>query len=411
MRANKVRTGLTVLGMVIGIATVIIVFSAGEGIKGLVLGQIESFGTDIIETEIKVPSTKKGAAAETQSATAIVQGVQVTTLNLDDMAAVDKLPNVSQSYAGIYGQEQVSYGSEQEKVILFGASANFIDIDKTGILSGRFYTDAEEKSLDQVAVLGFKMKEKLFGSSDAVGEYIKIRKSKYRVIGVMNEKGAVFGVDFDNYIYVPLETLQKRLLGVDYAMFMIHQIKDLSIAEETADEIKHIMRENHDIAEPDDSADTGKDDFRVTIMAEAMEILGTVTNAITILLLAIVAISLVVGGVGIMNIMYVIVSERTKEIGLRKAVGARYAEILKQFLFESIMITILGGIIGITIGVIFSYLISVGANYSGLDWKFAIPIKSFVVALGFSLLFGVVFGVYPARKAAKMDPIEALRVE
>lgn len=411
LRANKVRTGLTVLGMVIGISSIIIVFSAGEGIKGLVLGQIESFGTDIIQTEIKVPTTKKGAAAETQSAMALAQGVQITTLNLEDMEDVDKLSNIEKSYAGMYGQEQVNYGNELRKALLFGVSANFIDIDKTGIAEGRFFTDSEERSLSRVTVLGSKMKEKLFGEQNAIGESIKIHKSKYRVIGIMEEKGAVFGVDFDDYIYIPLMTLQKRILGVNNVTFMVHQVKDLDLSEQTAEEIVAILRENHNISKPEDFNDYSRDDFRVTIMAEALKTLETVTDAITILLLAIVAISLVVGGVGIMNIMYVIVSERTKEIGLRKAVGARYGEILKQFLFESVIITVLGGIIGVTIGIVFSYLISFGANYFGFDWKFAIPIKSFIVAFGFSFIFGVVFGVYPARKAARMDPIKALRSE
>lgn len=411
MRDNKVRTILTVLGIVIGISAVIIVFSASEGIKGLILGQIESFGTNIVESEIKVPTTKKGVAAETQSATAIVQGVQITTMTLDDMKDINKLPNIEKSYAAITGQEQISYGNEMKKAFLYGVSASFIDIDKIGVEEGRFYTEAEEKSLMQVAVLGPKIAKELFGDSDPVGKSIKVRKSKYKVIGILEERGAVFGFDFDENIYIPVMTMQKKLLGVNHVLAIFHKIIDMDIVDETVEEIEYILRENHDIAQPLDPSEKGPDDFRVTNMAEALEILGTVTNAITILLLAIVAISLVVGGVGIMNIMYVIVNERTKEIGLRKAVGAKYSEILKQFLIESVLITIIGGVVGITIGVVISFLISFGAKQAGLDWKFSVPIISFVVALGFSGIFGIVFGVYPARKAAKMDPIEALRNE
>jgi len=414
MRANKVRTGLTVLGMVIGIASVIIVFSAGEGINSLILGQIESFGgSDMVETEIKVPSAKKGAASETQAGMSLAMGVQVTTLTLDDMEDVDRLPNVKKSYAGIMGQEQVSYGNELRKAFLFGASASFIEIDQSEIDYGRFYTEAEDKSLAQVTVLGYKIKEKLFGDSDPIGKSIKIRKKKYRVIGVLKERGAIMTIDFDDFVYVPIRTMQKRIMGIDHVTFMMHQIKNTELLEDTQEEMRYILRENHNLPHPEGPTNwmgAGKDDFRVVSMTESMEIMETVTGAITLLLLAIVAISLIVGGVGILNIMYVVVSERTAEIGLRKAVGARYRDIMLQFLFEAILITIAGGIVGVVFGAAISFLISWGANYYGLDWRFVIPVRAFVVALGFSAFFGIVFGVYPARKAARMEPVEALRI-
>jgi len=200
-------------------------------------------------------------------------------------------------------------------------------------------------------------------------------------------------------------------MGVDYVTYMVHQIKDLSRAEETAEEIRTILRENHDINKPNDPSDVSKDDFRVTTMDEMMSMMDTVTGALTLLLLAIVAISLIVGGVGIMNIMYVAVSERTAEIGLRKAVGANTHDILWQFLIEAIFITLVGGFIGIILGVLISYLISIGATASGFDWEFAIPMKAYFVAIGFSAFFGLAFGLYPAKKAAQLDPIEALRKE
>ncbi|NIA18378.1 MAG: FtsX-like permease family protein [Actinobacteria bacterium] len=416
MRANKLRTGLTVLGMVIGIAAVIIVFSAGEGINGLIKGEIESLGgSDMIETEIKVPSSKKGGASEAQSGVNLVMGVQITTLSLDDMDDINKLPNIKRSYAGVMGQEQVSHGSELKKAILFGASSDFVNIDKSEVGSGRFFSEAEDKSLAQVAVLGYKVKDKLFGDSNPIGQSIKIRKKKFRVIGALKERGAVMNFDFDDFVYMPVRTLQKKIMGIDYVSFMMHQVEDTGLIDETADDIRYTLRENHNIEQLAEKrngwSDTGKDDFRVISMTESMKILETVTDAITILLLAIVAISLIVGGVGIMNIMYVIVNERTKEIGLRKAVGAKYSEILRQFLIESILITVIGGIVGVIIGVAVSYLIKIGATRAGLSWDFSIPLRAFVIALGFSFVFGVLFGVYPARKAAKMDPIEALRAE
>ena len=232
--------------------------------------------------------------------------------------------------------------------------------------------------------------------------------------------------DYDNMVYAPIRTLQKKVLGIDHIMFMMHQLKDTSSADETAEEARLVIRENHDIisrpveikpGEPkikvigEGMTDTREDDFRVVTMAESMSILDTVTGAITLMLLAIVAISLVVGGVGVMNIMYVIITERTAEIGLRKAVGAKYNDIMLQFLIESLIITLIGAVVGILAGVSASYLISLGANYYGLDWKFLVPLKAYYVSLGFAVVFGLGFGVYPARKAARLDPIEALSRE
>jgi len=427
IKANKIRTGLTVLGIVIGIASVIIVYSAGEGISGLVYAQVESFGgTDLIETEVKAPTGKKGLAAERQSAIAIAQGAQITTLTLKDLADVSQLPNIKNAYAAIIGQEQVNYGEQSKKTFIFGTTASIIEIDKTEIDYGRYFSDAEDKSESPVAILGYKIKDKLFGSSDPLGKYVKIRKVKFRVIGVAKERGAVMTLDYDNFVYVPIRTLQKRILGIDHVIFMMHQLKDPALADETAEEARLIIRANHNIissplefkpGEPivknigEGMTDTSKDDFRVVTMKESLGVLATITGAITLMLLAIVAISLVVGGVGVMNIMYVIITERTAEIGLRKAVGAKCNDIMLQFLIESLIITLIGAAVGVLAGSGASYLISSGANYYGLDWKFLVPLKAYYVALAFAVVFGLGFGVYPARQAARLDPIEALRQE
>ena len=423
MMSNKARTFLTVLGVVIGISSVILVYSAGAGIESLITSQVDSFGgSDFIETEIKVPTTKKGTSAETQGAIASVSGVQITSLVLEDMEDLLQLSNVKSAYAGVISQNKVSYQGNSETATIMGLTASYIDIDKSEMDYGRFYTEAEDKSLSKVVVLGYKMKEKLFGDSDPIGKYIKIHNLKFRVIGVMEERGAMMIMDFDDFVYLPVRTLQKRLMGIDHVSYMMHQVYDTDKVMETAEEMRVILRDNHNIEAPfldpnrvkgigEDLSDTSKDDFRVVTMVESMEIMSTITDAITLLLLAIVAISLVVGGVGILNIMYVVVSERTSEIGLRKAVGAKYSDIMLQFLIESIFITLFGGLVGVVVGIALSFLVSVLAVSYGLDWQFSLPLESFFVSIGFSCFFGIVFGLYPARKAAKLNPIEALSKE
>src|SRR3989339_265404 len=217
-----------------------------NNVKKLLVNQIETFGTDVIQTEIKVPTNKKISNTSAAGSTDLVQGIQITTLTIEDMMEVRKLPNIKNNYAGIMGQEQVSSGSELKKAFIFGTSASYIDIDKSEIENGRFFTEEEDKSLARVVVLGSKMKEKLFGDSDPIGKMVKIRKSKFRVIGVMKERGAVMGMDFDDYVYVPVRTLQKRVMGIDYLSYFLSQVEDMSKVEETASEMRMLLRENHD---------------------------------------------------------------------------------------------------------------------------------------------------------------------
>jgi len=269
--------------------------------------------------------------------------------------------------------------------------------------------------LAQVVVLGSKVKEKLFGDSDPLGRAVQIKKKKFKVLGVAPERGSMMFFDFDDLIYMPIRTLQKKVMNVNHVQMMMHRVADVSRINDTAEDARYQLRLNHGLPLPSASAqnwmDTGKDDFRVVTMQETMAIMSTVTSAVTILLLAIVAISLVVGGIGIINIMYVIVTERTGEIGLRKAVGACYADIMKQFLAEATMTTFFGGLFGMLLGTGIARLIAWQAVAYGLDWEFAVPARAFAVAAIFSVLCGIVFGLFPARKAARLEPIAAIRRE
>jgi putative ABC transport system permease protein len=240
------------------------------------------------------------------------------------------------------------------------------------------------------------LKETLFGDQEAVGKTVKVGGKNFRVVGVLAEQGGASFMDFDAAGYIPIKTLHKRILGIDYAMYFIHQIKDVDRAEETAEEIRALMRERHDIS------DENKEDFRVSTMAEMMDILGTVTGAITYLLLAIVLISLLVGGVGIMNIMYVTVVERTPEIGLRKALGATGRDIAWQFLIESLLISFWGWFLGSIFGIIASWGLAAVARAYGLAWDFSFP----SAGIGLSLLFSTICGWFSA--SGRLGPLRAL---
>jgi len=401
LTANKLRSGLTTLGVIIGIATVVIVLSVGKGAEEFIVNQLQSWGTDIVFTEVKVPSARK---SHTESGFAIMSGVTVNTLKESDMEATLRLPNVKNGYAAAMGQEIASYGNEEKRIMLWATNGSFIDIDQSEVAQGRFFTDREDKGLARVAVIGKEIKEKFFPNENPLGKYIKIKKVRFKIIGVIGERGYV-GFDMDNLIYIPLQTGQKLLFGYDYIPFFATQIEDEKYANATREDIRFLLRDRHDIDDP------LKEDFRVTTMEESMEIMKVVTDGLTLLLIALAAVSLIVGGVGIMNVMYVAVSERTHEIGLRKAIGAKSSTILNQFLLEAVIITFFGALIGIVGGILISYLFSVAINTRGIPWSFIISFNSILLSIASAILFGVVFGLYPARKAAKMNPIEALRYE
>ncbi len=396
LRLNILRTSLTVLGMVIGVAAILVVFSAGDGISELVSGEVESYGSNVLQTDTRVPSDS-----------ASFKTGEITSLKIEDMEAINKIDNVITSYASSLGQEKISYTNLSETALIMGVSAPYILIDnKTAIDEGAFFSEEDDESQSLVVVLGSKLKETLFGDQSGVGKLITIDGKKFRVLGSLEEQGGVYPfMDFNEMVYMPIKTLHKRIMGIDYAMSFKHQIRDVTQADETALEISYLLRERHDINNPE------QDDFKVSTTAEIIETLGVVTNAITLLLFAIVLISLLVGGVGIMNIMYVTVSERTPEIGLRKALGATKKDVTLQFLIEAILITFWGWLVGALLGLAMAYALSIGAKSFGLNWNFSFPISGILVSLVFSISSGFIFGYRPAKEAANLDPIVALRQE
>jgi putative ABC transport system permease protein len=403
LRTNKLRSILTTIGIIIGIATIIIVLAAGRGLKTFVLKQLETFGADTIEIEIKVPST-----SDLEMAATMLGGAEVTTLKKEDFEAINKLPNISDFHCGILGQFKSVYKNKDKRTFVLAITDGMPRVEKDfEMQKGRFFTEKEEKSMARVAILGSEIKEDLFGNENAIGKTIKINQTSFKIIGVAKPRGMVFFMNYDKMVYLPLKTAQKLLLGIDHVLYGLVIMKDPKKVDETVEEIRSLLRKRHNIQ----GNNIDKDDFRVTSMQEALEIINTVMFAITLLIFAVAAISLIVGGVGIMNIMYLTVLERTREIGLRKAIGAPNKLIQKQFLYEAIIITIVGGIIGIIIGWILVTLIEFGAAMNGFEFDLKVTFDAILIGIISSLIFGVVFGMYPARKAANLNPVDALRWE
>ncbi len=400
---NKGRSALTTLGVIVGTAIVIIVLSVGAGVRGLILTQVASITPETLWVEVQIPSSGTRAERTQNSGQGLVTGIQITTLSLEDAADLRKIPNVLSGYGISMGQAKITHESEEDTVTFWATEASYAEMEKLPFLEGRFFTEAEDNELAQVIVLGYKTKQTLFGDQSAIGQKIKLNKQTFKVVGVTDEIGIKFFMDMDEFAYLPVRTAHKKVLGINHLSAIGIKMENKNLIASTIARAERVMRKNHDIDDPE------KDDFIIRTMDEAMEIIDTVTNAISLLLFSIACISLIVGGIGIMNVMYVAVTERTREIGLKKAIGAPPHAIRFQFLAEAVMICFLGGGIGIALGAGISFLVSVIANALNFDWPFILPPSAIVIGFGISTALGIIFGFAPANKAASLNPIEALR--
>jgi len=398
--ANKGRTFLTTLGIMIGIATVILVLSAGAGFRALINDQIDTYGTNTLYVQTKVPSNNKNRSPRDE----ISSGITITSFKQRDLDDIKKLPNVVNDYGMVLGQAAAVYRNNHKTSVYIGASAAMFEIDRNKLKSGRFFSAAEDSSGAQVVILGDKIASDLFKQDDPLGKILRIGSLNFQVIGIYEPSGGLGGGN-DDYLLIPLNTAQKKMLGINYLLQGVVQIADNNLSDLTSADIASVMRRNHNITDPN------KEDFEVMTQAQLMDIINTIFDSITILLIAIAAISLIVGGVGIMNIMYVVVTERTAEIGLRKALGAKNSNILQEFLVEAVIVTIMGGIIGILFGAFLTWVLTTVAVANGLAWNFVLPLYAIGIGFGVSAIIGISFGVLPAVNASKMDPIEALRHE
>lgn len=380
----------------------IIIMAVGAGAQSLIFAQIESVGSDLVGV---LPGKSDADEPPAQ-----VMGITVTTLKYDDAIALKNkrnVPNLKFVCGYSMGMGTLNWRSVNYDTNIYGTMESYLNVEGGEIQEGRFFTEEEEKNLSKVIVLGQAVKKELFGDSTAIGQTVKLKKHSFEVIGVLKERGKVAMQDYDDMVVIPIATMQKIIQGVNHLAFIRGKIDNVDNLDKAIEDISIVLRDQHDIK--DQSGDS--DDFTIRSTAQAMEMIEKVTNALTYFLVAMAALSLVVGGIGIMNIMLVSVSERTREIGLRKALGANNSNILMQFLFEASTITLLGGAIGIIGGIILSLIIAIGAQLLGYDWSFIISPISILVALLVSVSVGLVFGVYPAKKASQLEPVEALHYE
>ncbi|HJN62224.1 MAG TPA: ABC transporter permease [Candidatus Parcubacteria bacterium] len=399
LKTNKSRSALTILGIVIGICAIILVMSTGKSAEDLILNQIRGLGSQTIFVD---PGKEPQGPSDFGE-------IFTDSLNQKDIDALLKPSNVQglKDLTPVVMQVMpVTFESEKIRTNIIGASDLIATIFDIFPNEGAFFTDDDIRQKASVAVIGSEVKKKLFGPSDALGEKIKVKGRTFRVVGVLEPKGQVSLFNVDDMVVVPYTTAQQYLIGINYFNEIIIQAESEDIVPRVVRDVKLTLRETHGIDDPD------KDDFYITTQADAVERVQTIMSILSILLVSVTAISLIVGGIGIMNIMLVSVSERTREIGLRKALGATEDDIMTQFLLEAMVLTALGGIIGIVLGALFSFLASlILSKIITFGWIFTFPVIAALLGFGVATLVGLVFGLYPARQASLKSPMEALRYE
>lgn len=401
LQTNKSRTGLTILGIVIGITSIILMMSIGEGAQALIIDQISGLGAGTIVIR---PGQEPSGPSDVG---ATLFSDSLKTRDVEALRRVNNAPHIVEITPALIVPGSVSYGGETYRPMIMGASVDFFSqAFNIYITHGTAFDDNDIQENASVAVIGSKVANELFGASDAVGEYITIKDRSFRVVGVFPDKGQVAFFNINDTVILPYTTAQKYILGIDHYHEVIVKADKPENVARTVKDIELTLRENHNITDPAD------DDFFVVTQEGIVQQVQTIIGALTIFLSSVVAIALVVGGIGVMNIMLVSVTERTREIGLRKALGATSKDIMRQFLFEAMTLTALGGIIGIALGAILSLFVAVILNtVANLDWTFSFPFSAAALGIGMSALVGLVFGLYPAKQASSKSPIEALRYE
>jgi len=394
LSANKARSGLTILGIVIGIGSVIAMVSIGQGAQGSIQASIQSIGSNLI---LIMPGAQRTAGVQVSTGRGSAQ-----TLTQEDADAIQKEVALAKAVAPENSKRyQITTKGKNTNTQVVGTVASYPDVRNIQIDSGSFISDQNIKSLSKVAVIGPTTRDDLFGTGvNPIGQSIKINKVDFKVIGMTKTKGGTGFGSQDDIVFIPLSTAQRFLAGDAYVTTISVSAADQSSMTIIQEQITSLLLQRHNISNPQLA------DFQIMNQQDIVQTASSVTNTMTMLLAAIAGISLIVGGIGIMNMMLTTVTERTREIGLRKSIGAKKRDISRQFLAESVMLTFLGGVIGVALG----WAVSMGVTqFAGITTS--ISLQSVLVAFGVSAAIGIIFGYYPARRAAGLNPIEALRYE
>ena len=397
--ANKMRSFLTALGIIIGIASVITMLAIGQGTKKSIQANISEMGSNMIM--ISPGADFRGGVRQDASS--------METLKMEDYEAIKEgCTYVNTVSPMVQSSGQFIYGNNNAPSSIYGVNQDYLEIRQISVSDGEMFTDADIKTSAKVCVLGQTVVDNLFGDgSDPIGKVIRFKSIPFRVVGVLKKKGYnSMGMDQDDLVLAPYTSVMKRILAQNYLSGIQCSAITEGVTNQAIDEITEILRRNHKLKDSEGDIMGDEDDFNIRSQEELSSMMNSTTDMLTILLGAVAGISLIVGGIGIMNIMYVSVTERTREIGLRMSVGARGIDILNQFLIEAIFLSVTGGVIGVLLGIGLSYLIKTAVN-----WPIYIQPWSIVMSFAVCTLTGVFFGWYPAKKAANLDPIEAIRYE
>lgn len=390
---NKMRSGLTMLGIMIGVGAVIAMISIGTGASSMVGSQIQSLGSNLLMV--------MSGSGERQGGARQAIGTATTLTNGDSDAIAKQVPTVKLVSPEFSSSTQVVYSSQNINTQITGVTPTYQEVHDFHVQFGQFIQSEDENTRRRIAVLGQSVVSDLFATGEEpIGKTIKINNVPFRVMGIMELKGEAGFQSPDDSIFIPLSTAQKRLFGSDSLRQINVQVRNEEEMDVTSGQIKTVLLSRHKIDDPNNA------DFRIMNQADILSTMSQVTGILSLLLGGIAAISLLVGGIGIMNIMLVLVTERTREIGLRKAVGAKRKDILGQFLIESLVLSVIGGSLGLILGIAGSYILSVVGG-----WPFIVSVSSVLLATIFSAAIGIFFGIYPARRASLLSPIEALRYE